>query len=239
MKFQSTLEKRLFQSLVVVSVLLFTALFIQTCEPEPKLSQNELYNSLQDSLSFYKNKNGELVGTISTIQTSKIKDFLDIQSKDKEITRLQSLVKTYKNRMGAGSVAGIITTKGLAETRVATIVDTSKVYPVYFSEFNLDNWVWGSIRASRDSTDIQVQYAEDISFVLLRERKSIFHKYRYTSEITVHNPYSSVQSYRTYQVKDKTRPKIVIGPNVGFNLTSEFKIVPTIGVGATFPLIIF
>jgi hypothetical protein len=222
-----------------ITILLVFIVFFLKCKPEPKLADSSLYNSLQDSLTFYKNKNEELVGTISTIQTSKVKDFLEIQSKDKEITRLQSLVKTYKNRMGTGSVAGVITTKGFATTTVRTVVDTSKVYPSYFSEFNLNDWVWGRVKASKDSTEIELQYKEDISFVLLKERKSIFHKYQYSSEVTIHNPYSSVQSFRTYQVKDKTRPKVVIGPNLGFNLTSEFKIVPTVGIGATFPLITF
>jgi hypothetical protein len=224
---------------LLASVIVIFFLLFQQCEQQQSLAEKDsLYKSLNDSLAFSKNKNNELVGTISTIRTQNLKDFLKIESQNKEIIKLQELVKTYKNRMGESSVAGIITTKGTVNTTVPTIV-INGVSPIYKSSFNLDNWVFGDITASADSTKINLQYVEDISFVIGRQRKNFLSKYEYFSDVTIHNPYSTVQTYRTYQVSDKTKNRFIIGPFFGASLNSEFKIQPTIGIGITYNLISF
>lgn len=224
---------------LLASVIVIFFLLFKQCEQQQSLAEKDsLHKSLNDSLAFSKNKNNELVGTISTIRTQNLKDFLKIESQNKEIIRLQELVKTYKNRMGEGSVAGIITTKGTVNTTVPTVV-INGVNPIYKSSFNLGNWVWGDITASIDSTQINLQYVEDISFVLGKQRKNMFSKYQYFSDITVHNPYSNVQTYRTYQVSNKINNKIVIGPYVGLSLNSKFDIFPSIGIGVMYNFLSF
>lgn len=214
--------------LLAVCLLVIFILTTRSCQREVR--NTNLVNALTDSLQKSQNSKGETVGTISTIQTDNVADFLAIRAKDREIQRLQELVREYRRRMTAGSSAGIVSVTGGADVLVPTVVvKTDSIYPTYESTFNLDGWVWGIVSASKDSTTIGLRYKEDISFVIGRERKGLLGKETYFSDVIVHNPFSNLQSYRTYQVSVPNH-KWAVGPVLGVGV-GPTGFVPFVGVG--------
>jgi len=204
-------KKTLIYILIIVCILLAFSL-CNSCNKSKKIEDNETINeALKDSLSTYKNENGELVSRIKTISVNNISSFLDITSKEEEIKDLQELVKEYKKRLKDKGSAGIVNLEGSIDQSLKTEVtfdsletkkELLKVYPTYTSEFNLDNWVWGKITASKDTTLVSLKYKEKVSFVIGKENTGFLGlKNEYFSDVKLENPYSKVNSFRTYNTK--------------------------------------
>ena len=87
------MEKKLIILLAIVSVLLLSSFFL--FRHEIRDLQN-LYASTQDTVKYWKNKNGENVAKISVLETDKTRDFIKMATKDSIIKELQKLVKKYK-----------------------------------------------------------------------------------------------------------------------------------------------
>jgi len=204
-------KKTLIYILIVVCILLAFSIYDSYTKSE-KIEDNKAINeALKDSLSTYRNKNGELVSRIKTINVSNISSFLNIASKDKQIKDLQELVKEYEKRLKDKGSAGIVNLEGGIEQFLETEIsfdslnikeNTLKVYPTYTSKFNLDNWVWGKITANKDTTLVSVRYKEKVSFVIGKENTGFLGlKNEYFSDVKLENPYSKVSSFRTYNTK--------------------------------------
>lgn len=203
-----------------------------------------LIESLQDSIQTYKNKEGKEVVKTSAISTS-TNEFLSLKLKDEEIKKLQKLVKEYKSKLeDQGSV-----TNFNSRTKVNTITTTKieydtiivnniqEIYPKYKSDFNLKGWVIGDIIASKDSTNINLEVNNEYSVIIGEESQGWFKPKKTFVEVINHNPYSSTDKLKTYQVERPKNKLFSIGPYIGIGVNQEGKFIPNLGVGLQYNLI--
>lgn len=209
-----------------------------------------LISSLQDTLKVVRNRDSSLTATISTLETDNVKQFLNLQVKDSSILALQNLVKDYKSKLReAGSSATKLTTDTKVDTKSPTQVnprDTVKgdslvyIYPSYKSEFNLNNWVEGTVFATRDTTTLRLIVRNDYD-VIIGSEGGLFKKRKTFVEVTSHNPYSEIKTLRTYRVSQPPPKRWGIGIQAGYGLTLSDKpiLTPYIGIGVSHNLIRF
>lgn len=230
-----------FISLLMITIAFAAGLFMMRNKYKNQLEERkELISSLNDTIKTWKDKNGNSVSEISLLQTSKVNDFLEIQSKDKEIQELQAIVKDNKSKLGKqGSVTNITTnTKAdiSAVTKTDTVIIDNTKHIVYKSNFNLKNWITGNVIAAKDSTKINLSVKNQYS-VILGEEGSFFSKKKPYIKVINYNPYSETKSLRAYQVQD-TRAKLrfnwslYLGAGVTYS-KGEFIPGPQVGAGAT------
>ena len=88
-------NKNLFIWLLIITITIIIIFNIKSCNNTIK--NNRLIESLNDSISYYKDKNGILHSKISVIEVERMKDFTKLNLTNKELKELQELVKKYKN----------------------------------------------------------------------------------------------------------------------------------------------
>jgi len=232
---------------VIIGCLVVIILFLgyKGINKEVMLNDQESINTaLKDSLSTYKNKNGELVSRIKTINVSNVSNFIDVASKDSTINKLQDLVENYKKRLKDQGSAGVLNTQG----KVSVITDTEisfkkdslttqekiKAYPTYTSSFNLEDWVWGSVIADKDTTLIDLSFREEVSFVIGKEGTGFLGlKDEYFSDVKLKNPYNEVTQFRTYNTKiPKSKWALTLGGAGVYDFsTGDIQVFPAISFG--------
>lgn len=209
-------------------------------------AKDALIAALSDTLKVVRQSDSSSKATIAVIQTEKARDFLQLQTKDKEVQELQKLVKDYKNVLQAGSSV----TKGLIETladlktqkpptiikRDTVVVDsgTVEIYPTY-EDSVVNKWVKVKGIMSKDSSDFKIAVNNEFTAVMGydKKNKAPFIEYHLL------NPYSTMKTLRSYQVSIPKPKKWVVGAGIGYGFGTEFKHQPFIGVFAGKSLIRF
>ena len=187
--------------LLIVAIIAITLFVYKSCDYKQKYDERvQLGQALDDSLTSYKNKEGELVGRIATLRSQNIKAFLQIHSKDSTVNSLKSLVGKYKKQLKKGGSAGVVTIQGETKIITKTVVDSVK--GSYSSKFNLNGWIWGSVSMDADSTKLSIKAKEKVEFIIGKERTGFLGlgKGKYFSDVKLSNPYNVVQDFRTYEV---------------------------------------
>lgn len=225
----------------IITILFFLLIFsVKKCEDNSQKASGvkTMYEASLDSLTTFKNQKGELVSRIATITSSNTKMFSELKSKDSTITELQVLVKEYKKELKDGGSAGVIYIEGKKEIITKTVVDT--ITGDYSSNFNLGNWIWGDVFMNKDTTILNINTKEKVSFVIGKEKTGFLGlgKSEYFSDVKLENPYNIVTEYRTYNVSipenrwvvsvgasgiyDFNSGSIIIGPsiNIGYKILS-------------------
>lgn len=85
--------KKIFWNFPIVAVVGLFLLLTSCQNTQKNEEQIRLINALNDSIRHYKSEKGNLVAKISAFEIENKETFLNLQSKDKEITALQNLVK--------------------------------------------------------------------------------------------------------------------------------------------------
>jgi len=227
-------------------IILFTSSTLLYVNHNREQENKNFIESLQDSIQIYKNKEGKEVVKTNAINTS-TNEFLNLKLKDEEIKKLQKLVKEYKSKLkDQGSI-----TNFNSKTRVTTITTTKieydtiivnniqEVYPKYNSEFNLKGWVIGDISASKDSTNINLEVNNEYSVIIGEESQGLFKPKKTFVEVINHNPYSSTDKLKTYQVEKLKNKLFSIGPYIGIGINQNGKFIPNLGIGLQYNLIKF
>lgn len=149
------------------------------------------YTALNSEMVKYKNKYGQEVAKVKVIEAARRKDFLQMESQDAAIKKLQKLVKEKKPE-----TAIIIETVTKVDT--FTIIDTNG----YFDY--TDEWIELIGQTIKDSL---------IFNLIVKNEFNLIEKKEYL-EITNLNPYTSTENLRIY--KDIPRRKrIVVGAGLG------------------------
>lgn len=190
-------------------------------------SLNLQLTMLSDTLTKYKNSNNENVAKIAVLEADKSKDFLDIQSKDSVINKLQKEVEYYKKKIkNGGSVTVVGTT--------TTVYDTTKIYHTDSTScFNYDNqWIslWGNT-ISNDLLEFGLTIKNEYTLTIGEEKGKPF------VELTNKNPYTDTQYLRTFQVNAPKPKKIGIGFQVGIGYMDKLR--PYFGAGISYNIITF
>jgi hypothetical protein len=209
-----------------------------------------LMASMEDSLKVMRNRDSSLTATISVLETENTKQFLSLVSKDLDILNLQELVRQYKAKLKDGGSATILGTDTKIDTKNPTKVSPRDtfvkdsfiyLYPEYASDFNLNGWVTGFVTSNKDSVQVSLSVKNDYSIVIGKESQGLFKKKKTFVEVTSKNPYTQIQTLRTYQVAEPKPNKFGIGIQAGYGLTlnNTPTLTPYIGVGVSYNLIRF
>jgi len=172
-----------------------------------------------DTIKSFRNEKGEMVSTIKAFQTTRAEDFVTFQSQDSIINILQRNVKYYKKKLKKQGSVTHISSSMVIDTVSVTHTTIENSYPVYTSQFNLNNWVYGKVIAKKDSTKFNLKVKNSYTTIIGREKVGLF-KYKPFVEVINHNPYSETKKIRTYQVSLPRANKLGLGLQAGYGLTT-------------------
>ena len=158
-------NKNIFSWLVLIFAIIIIIFCVKACNNGIRKENSKLIESLNDSISYYRDVEGILHSKISVIEDDY---FLKLKLKDKEIAELQDLVKKYKNVKSATIIK--TETKIVEKIVNKTVLDTISNTPIYESSFNLKDYIWGNIVAKKDTTDIKINIKNDFNIVTYKER---------------------------------------------------------------------
>lgn len=250
-EFEETLKKGKSIGIILITVLIMTALIffsVSTCKSERKIEQSTGINTaLKDSMKTWKDKEGRYVAHISLLEGYNSKDFIALASADKKIQELQKLVSKYESQIKkGGSVATINTDSKIKVTVPSKVIETSTkigdtIYASYESNFNLENWVIGNIKATKDSTTIGLQFKEQLDVAIGTEKTGFLGlgKPKPFAEVTLHNPYNEITSFKAYSTKPLPSKKFGIGPTLSYGIGSGFVSQVFVGIGVNWNIIKF
>lgn len=183
--------------LIVISTLATVISSLKSCTKE-SASQN-FVSALQDSLKVEKNKNGQLVSSISVLQVDNTNTLLAIKTKDKTLLKLQEELKKTKK----ANVTVVETNTSIHESLV---VDNSK------TKFNFENqWI-----------ELKGETSPNPYFDLIINNKPVIKQYvedgKMVVEYSDENPYVSVTNMRSFSPLPKKTifDKIKIGPGISY-----------------------
>lgn len=253
-------KEKIYKIVSIIIIVILILLNLKSCQTNKntKKDYTNTINALNDTMIAYKTKDGLQVAKISLIETENTKQFLQIQSKDTEIIKLQEEVKKNKKRIGnSGSVTVIsnITEVQSSDTTHITLKDTVIrndtvfIYPEYSSLIrkgirkDSSYWVIANIKANKDSTSIGISLSNSYTVLIGNEKrkgfKNLFKPKVPFVEVTNENPYTSTKTIRAYQVKAPKPKRLGIGFNIGYGLILDSKPIfkPYIGIGIQYNII--
>ncbi len=219
-------NKNIFSWLVLIFIIIIIIFCVKACNNNIRKENSKLIESLNDSISYYKDVEGVLHSKISVIEDDY---FLKLKLKDKEIVELQSLVKKYKNVKSATIIK--TETKIVEKIVNKTILDTISNTPIYESSFNLKDYIWGDIVAKKDTTDIKINIKNDFNIVTYKERGKL------VLDVSDKNPYSVTKVQRSYINLPKQK-RFGLGVNAGYGI-SKSGLSPYIGLGVNYNILNF
>lgn len=219
-------NKNIFSWLVLIFIIIIIIFCVKACNNGIRKENSKLIESLNDSISYYRDVEGILHSKISVIEDDY---FLKLKIKDKEINELQNLVRKYKNVKSATIIK--TETKIVEKIVNKTILDTISNAPIYESSFNLKGYIWGDIIAKKDTTDIKINIKNDFSIVTYKEKNKLI------LDVSDKNPYSITKAQRSYINLPKQK-RFGLGVNVGYGI-SKSSLSPYIGLGINYNLLSF
>lgn len=220
---------------IIIIIILATLLFNSNSKIDELLHNGEV---LSDSLKLERNEKGELVAKISAYKTQRTEDFIKFATKDSLTKELQKEVKSMRRYLKRQGSVTKFSTQTDIEASNKTEVSGTIDYPVYKSSFNLDNWVIGNTRATKDSTYVDFKVNNDYSLTIGVEPTGFLGLGRGKpfGQVTNKNPYSTVKTMRTYNVALPKDKKWGIGAYIGVNpITGD----PMLIIGGGYNLIKF
>lgn len=235
-------------SSVILILLTISSILLYNNERRKRITVSNLYNSSQDTIRFWKNKNGENVARIFVLSSEKLEDFLKMKTKDDTIIRLQTLVKEYKKQLHNQGSATIIQTITEYDT---TYVTNNLLDTIYFPNATIldsisNRWISTKFGFDRGNTIFSLRVDNLYSVVIGEESRGLFRKKEPFVEVTNHNPFTETAMLRTYQVTQTKHSKWGVGPNISVSASPYYKdgvfgfqFTPTIGIGFQYNLINF
>ncbi len=219
-------NKNIFSWLVLIFIIIIIIFCVKACNNNIRKENSKLVESLNDSISYYRDVEGILHSKISVIEDDY---FLKLKLKDKEIVELQDLVKKYKNVKSATIIK--TETKIVEKIVNKTVLDTISNTPIYESSFNLKDYIWGDIVAKKDTTDIKINIKNDFNIVTYKEKGKL------VLDVSDKNPYSVTKAQKSYINLPKQK-KFGLGINTGYGI-SKNGLSPYIGLGINYNLLSF
>jgi hypothetical protein len=231
--------------LLVFLVLVVIFFLMKGCKAEQQLASNDTMNTtLKDSMKTWKTKEGYFKASITLLENQNSKYFTNWTSSDSTVAKLQKLVKKYESQIKNG---GSVTTIG-TDANINIVVPTKTleyvtvhdtVYAIYKSDFNIKNWVWGEISASKDSTTIGMRFKEEIDVVIGTEKTGFLGlgKGKSFAEVTLHNPFNTVSTLKAYSNKPVPAKRFGVGPTVSYGVGPGFVTGIFVGIGVNWNII--
>lgn len=231
--------------LLVIGIIAIILLLMRGCQAEHQLASNDTMNSaLKDSMKTWRDKEGNLKANITLLENENSQYFTNWNTADSTVIQLQKLVKQYESKIKNRGSATVINTDAdihvVAPSQTSgftTVHDT--VYANYKSDFNIKDWVWGTVSATKDSTTIGMRFKEEIDVVIGTEKTGFLGlgKGRPFAEVTLHNPFNTVSTLRAYSNKPAPAKRFGIGPVVAYGVGPGFIPGVFVGIGVNWNII--
>jgi hypothetical protein len=168
--------------------------------------QSNLIVSMQDSVKYYKNKQGEIVAQIANLQGSKENLLRIIGDQDKQLARL------IKSNARAGAVFAQ-TTK--IDTVLITKTDTVNGIIERNSSIS-DKWMTIEVKEKDDSLRAKVEMRDELSVSFKNVSQGLFKKKKSVVEVTNANPYVKIEGLRSFEIpQKKSNLKFWVGVGIG------------------------
>lgn len=168
--------------------------------------QSNLIVSMQDSVKYYKNKQGEFVAQIANLQGSKENLLRVIGDQDKQLARL------IKSNARAGAVFAQ-TTK--IDTVLITKTDTVNGIIERNSSIS-DKWMTIEVKEKDDSLRARVEMRDELSVSFKNVGQGLFKKKKSVVEVTNANPYVKIEGLRSFEIpQKKSNLKFWVGVGIG------------------------
>lgn len=228
----------------VVIVVLAIMLLMQKCGKDKAQDKENLSltQALQDTLVFFKNKDGDRVARISALETESAKDFVNLEFKDTQIRGLQETVKEYAKQLKKqGSVTHTTTETTVKDSGKSSIVriDTiiidktqAQFWPTYSWDKH-DEWIDATVNINNKKALLLLKVRNEYSTVIGRDKQGTF------VDVIGKSPYDSVKTVRTYQVSQPPPKRFGLGVQMGGGVSSEFKPIFYVGAGLSYNFIRF
>ena len=223
------LSKKLKYIISIIVILILISLTMKTCSQNNTIKEKDsLINSLNDTVKIWKDKQNISHTKSQIIETSNVKDFLEIKNLKNENKILQEEVLKYKSKIKKGGSVTVATTN--VNTKISSkskIIDSTfiiedKKYPIYTSNFNKNEWIKGTIKAGPDSIIIDpLKIKIEQTFIIGEDRTGFLGLGRPKPfiEVVNKNPYAETEKLKTYQVdiksKNKNKTWFIIGTVMG------------------------
>ena len=222
--------------IAAILLLLFEGVVVYRFSNKSRAEDKSLIGSLNAELTTWKDKDSLSHAKIQIIETEKTKDFLSLQSKDKDIIKLQKTVKQYEKQIkNQGSVTNF-TSETKITTKDSLVTDSvCGKCSFYFSNsnpwFSVDASIYPTETPNQLSLSLDLKVKNEYSVIVGEEKQGLFKKPKPFVEVLNHNPYSETESLRTYQVSTPKLKRWGVGPQIGFGLNSNFTTGAYVGIG--------
>ncbi len=168
--------------------------------------QSNLIVSMQDSVKYYKNKQGEFVAQIANLQGSKENLLRVIGDQDKQLARL------IKSNARAGAVFA-------QTTKIDTVLITKRDTVNGIIERNSsisDKWMTIEVKEKDDSLRAKVEMRDELSVSFKNVSQGLFKKKKSVVEVTNANPYVKIEGLRSFEIpQKKSNLKFWVGVGIG------------------------
>ncbi len=168
--------------------------------------QSNLIVSMQDSVKYFKNKQGEFVAQIANLQGSKENLLRVIGDQDKQLARL------IKSNARAGAVFA-------QTTKIDTVLITKRDTVNGIIERNSsisDKWMTIEVKEKDDSLRAKVEMRDELSVSFKNVSQGLFKKKKSVVEVTNANPYVKIEGLRSFEIpQKKSNLKFWVGVGIG------------------------
>lgn len=223
---------------VILFIVLAVSMQVKSCNKIKQAEDNSIHliNALNDSVSYYKNKNKELVATVDVLETTKVDQLLQIKSKDSSIVVLQSTVKDYAKQLKSGgsvtnftsnSKVKIKDTTTIAKTDTVRVDSMVYVYPTYITS-KQNKWLNYTVISNKDTTTLDLVTHHEYSVVIGIRKKQYF------ADVIDYNPYSEVSQIRAYKVSMPKPKRYGLGVMLGVGIPTKGDPSIFLGLGVTY-----
>ncbi len=229
--------------LLGVTILLFSLLSEKRSDYK---KQVELYNSITDTVKFYKNKDSLNVAKIQVMQTDKESDFLKIKNLTGTNLELQNLIRNKDKEIKDLNTA-------LIHKDETVYIDTLRMYypiggnTIIFSQSVLldtinNKWINAKYGFNRGFSYLDLKVYNEYQITIGYEGGNLFKKGTPYGIVTNMNPYTSTKDMRVYQVSVPKQKRMGISFQTGFGgvydmKNSNISYGPYIGLGLNYNII--
>lgn len=225
-----TLLKQLLPYIIIVVLML---LYLDQCRTTG--DERDINTALNDTLTFIINKDGTQTTKTSIITSTSKRDLIRLETRNKEIKRLQRLLGETKRLLSAtvfsNNTASRITSGSTISHRDTIYLENGiEVWPTYWTIFK-DEWQDFNVTANQDTflIDYIVFNRYEITQAYEKRKKGLFRKR--VPVITIHNlnPHTETLTLKSFAIKPKPRKySIGVGAYYGISIPTG---VPTLIIG--------
>lgn len=182
---------------LVVGAILFSLIVIYISSPSKKdlsnKSELDLFYDLQDTIKYYKNKDGSSTAQIKLLEADK-----------KSLGKVLALKnKSLSDLLKSGSTsATVFETLTVYDTITKVKVDTVNSKPS-FKDYTKDRWIEIDIELKNDSLKKSIILRDSVSVSFKKVSQGFLKRKKSVVEVKNYNPYVKINNLQSFDVTEK------------------------------------